>query len=294
VHSTTESSKRSDHDSLVIRRRILRALVCLSMAWVLAVASAQSAFGQSVYQYKGNPFNLFSCGPADPGPGDVTCSTPAPTNPLTSYDATDYVSATLTLTSPLGANLAYQDVRTFPGFQLTMNDGQHTVTNADAAGMFAEVSTDASGQINHWRLVINTGGALNGGIATINFTDTFGTHVFDQGVLACCSPTVVGDFAFIFGSSGTWNGGSGPAALVGNLINLISNPLLGLTSGQINSLTDKLNSVLASIQAGLNKQAINQLQAFINSVQTSLKTGKMSAQTAGTLITAANAIIAVL
>jgi hypothetical protein len=55
-----------------------------------------------------------------------------------------------------------------------------------------------------------------------------------------------------------------------------------------------LNNALASIQAGLNGQAINQLQAFINSVQSSLKTGKISAQTASTLISAANAIIAVL
>jgi FIMAH domain len=87
-----------------------------------------------------------------------------------------------------------------------------------------------------------------------------------------------------------------PAQAVTNLINLISNQNsgLGLTSGQINSLTDKLNNALASIQAGLNTQAINQLNAFISSVQSSLKTGKISAQTANTLIAAANAIIATL
>ncbi len=83
---------------------------------------------------------------------------------------------------------------------------------------------------------------------------------------------------------------------VTNLINLISNPNSGLslTTGQSNSLTDKLTNALASIQAGLNGQAINQLQAFISSVQSSLKTGKISPQTANTLIAAANAIIAVL
>jgi hypothetical protein len=87
-----------------------------------------------------------------------------------------------------------------------------------------------------------------------------------------------------------------PAQSVTNLISLISNPNSGLalTSGQISSLTDKLNNALASIQAGLNAQAVNQLQAFINSVQSNLKTGKISAQTASTLISAANAIIAVL
>lgn len=87
-----------------------------------------------------------------------------------------------------------------------------------------------------------------------------------------------------------------PAQAVTNLINLISNPSsgLGLTAGQLNSLTDKLNNALASFQAGLNDQAINQLQAFINSVQSSQKTGKISPQSASTLIAAANAIIAVL
>jgi hypothetical protein len=84
-----------------------------------------------------------------------------------------------------------------------------------------------------------------------------------------------------------------PAQAVTDLINLISNPLSGLvlTTGQTNSLTDKLNNALTSILAGQNKQAINQLQAFINSVQTDLKTGKISAPTATTLTVAANAII---
>ena len=74
------------------------------------------------------------------------------------------------------------------------------------------------------------------------------------------------------------------------LTNLLSDPSLGLTIGQIN----KLNNALASIQAGLSKQAINQLNAFISSVQSSLKNGKISASAAATLTAAANAIIAVL
>ena len=121
------------------------------------------------------------------------------------------------------------------------------------------------------------------------------TDRYDQGVLACCSPTVTGDFGLNIGTPGTWSSGSpSPASLVTNLINVVSNPLLGLTGGQVSSLTDKLNNVLVSIQGGLNKQAINQLTAFINSVVSSEKTGKMSAQTANTLVAAANAIIALL
>jgi probable HAF family extracellular repeat protein len=77
-------------------------------------------------------------------------------------------------------------------------------------------------------------------------------------------------------------------------IGQLSDPGLGLTSGQISSLTDKLTNALASIQQGANKQAVNQLNAFINSVQSWQKTGKVSSGTATTLIAAANAIIAVL
>jgi probable HAF family extracellular repeat protein len=77
-------------------------------------------------------------------------------------------------------------------------------------------------------------------------------------------------------------------------IDELSDPALQLTSGQINSLTDKLTNALASIQQGAYKQSVNQLNAFISSVQTLQKTGKISNATATTLIAAANAIIAVL
>ena len=290
-----ESSSRSCVTNRnVTRGWVKRIALCLA-ACVALVLCAGSAAAQVTYQYTGNPFTLFSCGPNADNTATLDCSTPAPTNTFTSYTATDFVTATLTLDAPLPANMALADVRSLAGFHLSMNDGQHTVTNTDAVGMFAEVETDANGQIVHWRLVINTGGTLNGGISTTNATISGFTSVLDIGVLACCDPTVSGNLALNFSTPGTWNSGTpSPADAVANLINMLSNPLLGLTAGQINSLTDKLNNVLASIQAGENKQAINQLSSFINSVQSSQKTGKMSAQTATTLINAANAIIATL
>lgn len=262
------------------------ALVCAGLGFA-ASAAAQ------VYRYTGNPFTLFSCGPFIDDNGIVTgtrlCATPGP-NSNTSYLATDKVTATLTLTSALPANMPLADVRNFAGFQLTMNDGRHTVTNAMQQGMFAEVATDAGGNISSWRLVINTGGADNGGISTSKYT-----FVSDGGTLRCCDPQVDGDTARIFSSPGTWTSGPpSPAAAVTNLKTMVASPELALTSGQINSLTDKLNSVLASIQAGQNKQAINQLNAFISSVESALKTGKMTPETAAALIAAANAIITML
>ena len=269
-----------------------QALACLALAASALALCAQPAAAQATYQYQGNPFTLFSCGPNSDNTATMDCSTPSPTNQFTTYKATDFVAATLTLDAALPANLALQDIRARPGFALSMNDGEHTVTNAMAVGLAVEVATDASGQIVQWRLVLNTGGVSNGGIATINS----GTSILDSGTIACCDPTVQGNLALNFGPPGLWNAGgaTNPAAAVTNLISLLSNPLLGLSGGQVSSLTDKLNSALASIQAGLNKQAINQLGSFINSVQSSQKTGKMSGQTATTLTSAANAIIATL
>jgi len=78
------------------------------------------------------------------------------------------------------------------------------------------------------------------------------------------------------------------------LISLVSDPLLGLSAGQVNSLTDKLSNARASIDAGVNKQAINQLKSFVSAVQTAVKNGKMDPAT-GTLLTGeANEIIAML
>jgi probable HAF family extracellular repeat protein len=77
-------------------------------------------------------------------------------------------------------------------------------------------------------------------------------------------------------------------------IDKLSDPDLALTGGQINSLTDKLQNALASVEQGANKQANKQLNAFIASVDSWLKTNKVSSATANTLIDAANAIIAVL
>ena len=78
------------------------------------------------------------------------------------------------------------------------------------------------------------------------------------------------------------------------LVASLGDASLGLTSGQIASFTDKLQSAYNSIRAGLNKQATNQLNALVNAVDTAPRKGKLSASAAATLTAAANAIIAVL
>ena len=271
------------------RASLGKVLACVALSCA-GLSLATPAAAQAIYRYTGNPFTLFSCGPSVPGPGTILCSTSAPTNSNTSYLATDAVTATLTLTTALPANRPLSDVTSLSGFQLTLSDGRHTVSNTAAVGMIASVATDASGNVAQWRLIINTGGLDNGGIATQKWD-----FVSDSGTLRCCDPMVSGDLARNSNLAGTWTSGApSPAAAVANLMSMLASPELALTSGQVNSLTDKLNNALASIQAGLNKQAINQLHSFINAVESARKNFKMSSQAATTLIASANAIIAML
>ena len=260
--------------------------------FTVGMLAARPAAAQATYEYTGNPFTLFSCGPNSTNTATSSCPTPAPTNPLTSYIATDHVTATLTLDAALPASMPLTDVKTFAGFSLTMNDGRHTVTNLQAAGMVVEVATDSAGDIVQWRIFINTGGTLNGGITTFNN----GTSRIDSGILACCHPTVPGDLAHAIGNPGTWtaNTSTTPSDAVIDLMDVVSDPGTGLSAGQIASLSDKLAKALTSIDAGLNKQAINQLQAFINAVASNARNGKIDAATAAALTAAATDIIGML
>lgn len=265
------------------------ALVCAGLGF------AASAAAQAIYTYTGNPFTQFSCG-ASSGGGVLLCATPAPTNLLTTYIAADKVTATLSLASPLPANLALADVSILPGFQLTMNDGRHTVTNAMAVGFpITLVSTDTSGVITNWRLILNTGGADNGGIATQNFVNATPTLVMsDSGTLRCCDPATA-DLARNSGTPGTWTAPpASPAAAVASLITLVNTTELGLNVGQVASLTDALNNILAAIETGQNKRAIRELKSLIRSVESAQRKGTVLPTTADTLIAAANAIIAML
>ena len=78
------------------------------------------------------------------------------------------------------------------------------------------------------------------------------------------------------------------------LVTQLSDPALGLSSGEVASLTTKLGNTSASIQASLYKQAINQLNAFVNSIQVDVKTGKIKSSSGSALISSANAIIGTL
>jgi hypothetical protein len=270
-----------------------------AMAGIAVVLSAQPASAQATYDYAGSPFTLFSCGPNATNTAITLCSTPGP-NSNTSYILGDRVTATITLDAPLEANLPLTSITSRAGFHLTLNDGRHIVSTPISAGqgLIADVATDASGNIVNWNVVINTGFPDNGGIFTQHYQhSTIPTCCHgDGGTLLGVLP---GNLARLVANPnpGVWTTGGGtptPSEAVTAMISEVADPLLGLSAGQVSSLTDKLSNARASIDAGLNKQALNQLKAFTNSVETAVKNGKMDPAT-GTLLTGdASKIIAAL
>jgi hypothetical protein len=248
--------------------------------------SALPLAAQTSYHYTGKPFTFFSCGPSSPGPGTRDCpNDPAPGNTLTSYTATDHVTATLTFTSPLSASLFYTDVTTVPGFKLTMNDGHQTLTTPGP--VIAKVSTDATGQIvGPWLLVINAGNAADSGIASEN-EPPVQPFVQDQGTLACCDPTIQGDIALNQNLAGTWDNTNQktPVQMLSDLVVVIQQMNI---PKQGTSLIDKLQQISTDITAQ-NGLACPDLTAFMN--QLKAQTGKtITTGQASQLVTATAAI----
>jgi hypothetical protein len=263
-----------------------RLTICVAVAWVAVTLSARPAHAQAVYTYRGNPFSTFSCGPNAEFPSTEVCETPAPTNPYTSYTASNFITITLTLNEALPANttLCCDQLVTRPGFSVVMNDGQQTIAWEDVEVSVLGITTDAVGRIVAW--AVGLGDARLG--RWIESCSVFCVD-FDRTQL---TPN---NFAYNIGSRGTWTSSlPGPAAAVGALIDKLSDPALGLKLGQIKSLTDKLNSLLASIESAQYGQAINQLESFINAVTAAENAGRISSETASALISAAQSIIQML
>ena len=244
--------------------------------------AAGAAAGPVVYHYTGNPFTLFSCGAFD---GSGACPTPAPSNPYTSYTVTDHITATLSLDAPLPANASLLDLKTLPGFQLSLSDGHQTLTQADSSdGISVDVTTDANGNIIGWYLGVGANGhQILTALESINV---------DEAVLQCCDPALHSNLAYNQ-NPGIWTvGAPTPAQAITDLIGVVNDPATGLRRNQVRRLTRILDGALRDAQAGRTKKAIKELEDFIKSVRDAERAGRMSHQAAAMLIAAANAIIA--
>ncbi len=117
------------------------------------VADVQVSCAPSkTYTYSGKGFKLFQCA-TSPNPN---CAAPGAGNP---YLTVSSITATLTLATPLEANLPPTDVSGRAGFRLSLNDSQNTLNlvgppcNGCAS---AWVTTNANGEITSWYLEANS------------------------------------------------------------------------------------------------------------------------------------------
>jgi len=194
-----------------MRVSIARTMLAAVLAWCGVALFAADASAQAVYRYQGRPFKFFSCGHTPENDATISCpDAPAPGNPLTSYLATDAVSAVLSFDTPLPANLPRQDVSARPGFRLVLSDGRHTVNAPSGPFTEAVVATDEIGQIVAWTLsfgVSPSPGVVTGIDTTFEAGQLGGQPPLarDSGTLACCDPLVHGDLASNLNSPGSWS-----------------------------------------------------------------------------------------
>ena len=211
---------------------IMRAFVLLGLVAACFVVAPGKANAQTTYFYRGNNFNSFSCGDVN-GLGS-SCSTPTAGD---TYTTSDYVFASLTVTSPLAPNLSQVSIydpynnTTAPGFLLTMQDGQQTFSSADSnMSIAALVSTDSNGNITSWWAQLCGISGLDNCVSTANNPGVQGVQDYGQ--------TIFTDTQWNEGASsspGAWYvGRSGTATwfyLEGDVFGLPFGPYTAITGG---------------------------------------------------------------
>lgn len=112
----------------VTNRKNVTALATVVVSMLLA-ASPGNARADVVYTYTGNDFTTFY----------------AP------YTGSDYVTLSITLSTPLPPNFVFQLVTPL---SFTASDGVQTITNTDAAAAPIALSTNSLGAITEWGIAI--------------------------------------------------------------------------------------------------------------------------------------------
>lgn|GEM_PF-1939308 len=124
----------------------MRVRLIIFLSALLAVPSA--ALADTTYTYTGNPFTSFGTGTNNP------------------YTASDSVSGSFTLATPLGAN--YNGNLTIDPTGFSFSDGINTITIQNVnAGLFGHdtlrvFSTDANGVVTGWDIELAGQPALDG------------------------------------------------------------------------------------------------------------------------------------
>jgi hypothetical protein len=128
--------------------KVLAAALC---GLLLAALPSTTAMADTVYTYTGNPFTTAISG--------LFVALPAG-----SFTASDFVSGSFTVSSPLGADLVAQIIS--PSYSFT--DGPDTFSSSNPNVSKFEIWTDANGDISNWDIVLADDQSFNPSLKTEN------------------------------------------------------------------------------------------------------------------------------
>jgi hypothetical protein len=196
--------------------------LALLATFVLALPLMASA--SYTYTYTGNDFTTITC--------VGNCPSPA-------YSTSDFISGSFTLPSPLAPNL--DDVSIFPS-SFTFTDGPDTFTSGDplisvcsCSPFFSNFSTDASGNITAWNIMLTLGELGAASLTTVdaNLGVIRGLTVDDYANYSDNTPDgfTGQNTAQNTGDAGTWTLGTASSAPEPGSLVLLVTGLVGITGG---------------------------------------------------------------
>jgi hypothetical protein len=175
-------------------------IISLLAVTITAALISQPMFANTTYVYTGNPF----------------------TTAVAPYSTNDFVTAMVTLASPLGANMPLTQVTRLA---FSLSDGVETITDQTlGVGSTFDFATGPTGKITEWYVAVDIFPFPTGEIRTRSQP---GEQAYDWGISR-------GQEGSVFDHPGTWTTGAPSAPDAGSSLALLSLSLtaLGVTARQ--------------------------------------------------------------
>jgi hypothetical protein len=196
----------------------------LKLALLAAFVLTLPLMASTTYTYTGNDFTTITC--------VANCPSPA-------FATSDFISGSFTLSSPLAPNL--DEVSIFPS-SFTFTDGPDTFTSGNplisvcnCSPSFSNFSTDASGNITAWNIMLTLGEL---GAASLTTVDAYlgvvrGTTVEDSANFSDNTPDgfTGQNAAQNTGDAGTWTASATSSAPEPGSLILLVMGLVGIAGG---------------------------------------------------------------
>jgi hypothetical protein len=196
----------------------------LKLALLAAFVLTLPLMASTTYTYTGNDFTVITCVGNCPGPA---------------FSTSDFISGSFTLSSPLAPKL--DEVSIFPS-SFTFTDGPDTFTSGDplisvcnCSPSFSNFSTDASGNITAWNIMLTLGELGAASLTTVdaNLGVIRGLTVSDSANFSDNTPDgfTGQNAASNMGDAGTWTASTTSSAPEPGSLILLVTGLAGIAGG---------------------------------------------------------------